>query len=251
MALTKNQRNIIKRANARLSRILDKVAMNEPSLLYAPAVEDALNALGGRIRFTADDLQAAKSFNRKKTSTVTGARTWAAERGLKPMPPAQPAALTATQRREIDTANKRLAAMRKRGDDIPERYKNIDRFRKNTAQLAHEFIQNPKTVKQPRRPYRKLPAALGQRVKQLADAFRIKMQGDAYYSAVNSGELEQGTQFNEFTQQATAPEFSGLDLENWVRDNAPRTYDEILRMRGTGATENGDYWEIIRGMNFK
>lgn len=250
MSLTKNQRNLLKRANSRLSSILNKSAGNEPALMYAPAVQDALQALEGETKFRAKDLSAAKSFLRKKTSTITGARTWAAEMKLQPMPTAKPTALTATQKREIDTANKRLAAMRKRGDAIPERYKGIDRFRKDTAALAHEFINNPKTTKRPRKSFRKLPADLGQRVKKLADAYRAKHLGDMFYEARREGEIGEDVAFREFSQDAQPPQFTGEDLEQWARKNAPHVYDEINRTTGRGAENVGDYWNIIRGLKF-
>ena len=250
MALSKNQRNLLKRANSRLASILDKSSANEPALMYAPAVQDALQALEGETKFHAKDLSAAKSFLRKKTSTVTGARTWAAEMKLQPMPTAKPDALTETQKREIDTANKRLAAMRKRGDDIPERYKGIDRFRKDTAALAHEFIGNPKTVKRPRKAFKQLPADLGQRVKKLADAYRAKHLGDMFYEARREGEIGEDVAFHEFSQNAQPPQFTGEDLEQWARKNAPHVYDEINRTTGRGAQNVGDYWNIIRGLKF-
>ena len=250
MALSKNQRNLLKRANSRLAGILDKASANEPALMYAPAVQDALQALEGETKFHAKDLSAAKSFLRKKTSTVTGARTWAAEMNLQPMPTAKPAALTATQKREIDTANKRLAAMRKRGDKIPERYKGIDRFRKDTAALAHEFIGNPKTTKRPRKAFRKIPADLGQRVKKLADAYRAKHLGDMFYEARREGEIGEDVAFREFSQDAQPPQFTGEDLEQWARKHAPHVYDEINRTTGRGAKNVGDYWNIIRGLRF-
>lgn len=250
MALSKNQRNLLKRANSRLASILDKSSANEPALMYAPAVQDALQALEGETKFHAKDLSAAKSFLRKKTSTVTGARTWAAEMKLQPMPTAKSDALTETQKREIDTANKRLAAMRKRGDDIPERYKGIDRFRKDTAALAHEFIGNPKTVKRPRKAFKQLPADLGQRVKKLADAYRAKHLGDMFYEARREGEIGEDVAFREFSQDAQPPQFTGEDLEQWARKNAPRVYDEINRTTGRGAQNVGDYWNIIRGLKF-
>ena len=250
MALTKSQQRILRNANARLGRILDKASANEPALMYAPAVQDALNVLEGRTRFTAADLNAAKSFNRKGTSNVKGARKWAAGMGLQNMPKANPAALTATQKREIDTANKRLAAMRKRGDDIPERYKGIDRFRKDTAALAHEFIGNPKTTKRPRKSFRKLPADLGQRVKKLADAYRAKHLGDMFYEARREGDIGEDVAFREFSQNAQPPQFTGEDLEQWARKHAPHVYDEINRTTGRGASHVGDYWNIIRGLKF-
>ena len=185
MALSKNQRNILKRANNRLSGILNKAAANEPALMYSPAVDAALSELEGRTKFTASDLKVAKSFLRKKTSTVTGARKWAAQQGLQTPPAQKSDALTATQKREIDTANKRLSAMRARGDKTPERYKGIDRFRKDTAALAHEFINNPKTTKRPRKSFKQLPAKLGERVKKLADAYRNKQLGDSYYECLS------------------------------------------------------------------
>lgn len=251
MALTKNQRNILKRANSRLSNIMEKAAGAEPALYYSPAVQDALTDLQGETKFRAENLKAAKSFLRKKTSTVAGARTWAAEMGLQPVPPAKSDAMTETEKREIDTANKRLAAMRKRGDEIPERYKNIDRFRKDTAALAHEFLQNPKTLKKPRKAYKQLSAKLGARVKKLADAYRLKITGDSYYDARQHGEIEEDVSFNEFSRNAQTPEFSGEELARWTRTNAPHAYDEINRMTGRGAENVGDYWDIIRGMNFK
>lgn len=250
MALTKNQRNILKRANSRLSGILNKAAGNEPAIYYAPAVQDAFQALEGETKFRAKDLSAAKSFLRKKTSTVAGARTWAAEMKLQPMPAAKPDALTETQKREIDTANKRLAAMRARGDKIPERYKGIDRFRKDTAALAHEFINNPKTVKRPRKAFKQLPAKLGARVKKLADAYRNKQLGDAFYEARRNGEIGEDVSFREFSQNAEPPKFTGDDLERWARKNAPHVYDEINRTTGRGAENVGDYWDIIRRLNF-
>lgn len=251
MALTKNQRRILRNANSRLLGILNKAAGNEPALLYAPAVQTALDALEGRTTFTAADLKAAKSFMRKNSSTVKGARKWAAQQGLHPTQPAKPDALTATQKREIDTANKRLNAMRKRGDAIPERYKEIDRFRKNTAALAHEFINNPKTTKRPRKPFQRLPAKLGERVKKLADAYRNKQLGDTYYEMIRAGEIDDEVAFNEFTRNAQPPQFSGDDLARWARKNAPHVYDEINRATGRGAENVGDYWDIIRGLNFK
>ena len=250
MALTKNQRNILKRANSRLAGILNKAAANEPALMYSPAVDAALSELEGRTKFTASDLKAAKSFVRKKTSTVTGARTWAAEMKLQPMPTAKPDALTETQKREIDTANKRLAAMRARGDAIPERYKGIDRFRKNTAALAHEFVNNPKTVKRPRKAFKQLPAKLGERVKKLADAYRNKQLGDSYYELIRTGEIDEGVAFKEFEQNAQPPHFNGDDLARWAKKNAPRVYEEINQTTGRGAKNVGDYWNIIRGLNF-
>lgn len=250
MALSKNQRNLLKRANSRLAGILDKASANEPALMYAPAVQDALQALEGETKFHAKDLSAAKSFLHKKTSTVTGARTWAAEMKLQPMPTAKPDALTETQKREIDTANKRLAAMRKRGDEIPERYKGIDRFRKDTAALAHEFIGNPKTVKRPRKAFKQLPADLGQRVKKLADAYRAKHLGDMFYEVRREGEIGEDVAFREFSQNAQPPQFTGEDLEQWARKNAPHVYDEINRTTGRGAENVGDYWNIIRGLKF-
>lgn len=251
MALSKNQRNILKRANSRLAGILNKAAGNEPALYYAPAVQDALQALEGETKFRAKDLSAAKSFLRKKTSTVAGVRTWAAEMKLQPMPTAKPDALTATQKREIDTANKRLSAMRARGDKIPERYKGIDRFRKDTAALAHEFINNPKTTKRPRKAFKQLPAKLGERVKKLADAYRNKQLGDTYYEMIRTGEIDEGVAFKEFEQNAQPPQFSGDDLARWAKKNAPHVYDEINRATGRGAENVGDYWDIIRGLNFK
>lgn len=251
MALTKNQRNILKRANSRLSGILNKAAGNEPAIYYAPAVQDALQALEGETKFRAKDLSAAKSFLRKKTSTVTGARTWAAEMGLQPMPTAKPDALTETQKREIDTANKRLSAMRARGDEIPARYKEIDRFRKDTAALAHEFVNNPKTTKRPRKAFKQLPAKLGQRVKKLAEAYRTKQLGDAFYEARRNGDIEESVSFKEFSQNAQPPQFTGDDLARWAKKNAPHVYDEINRATGRGAENVGDYWDIIRGLNFK
>ena len=250
MALSKNQRNILKRANSRLSGILNKAAGNEPAIYYAPAVQDALQALEGETKFRAKDLPAAKSFLRKKTSTVTGARKWAAQQGLQTPPPQKSDALTATQKREIDTANKRLAAMRARGDKIPERYKGIDRFRKDTAALAHEFINNPKTVKRPRKAFKQLPAKLGARVKKLADAYRNKQLGDAFYEARRNGEIGEDVSFREFSQNAEPPKFTGDDLERWARKNAPHVYDEINRTTGRGAEYVVDYWNIIRGLNF-
>ena len=250
MALSKNQRNLLKRANSRLAGIMDKASANEPALMYAPAVQDALQALEGETKFHAKDLSAAKSFLRKKTSTITGARTWAAEMGLQPKPPTKHGALTETQKREIDTANKRLAAMRKRGDDIPERYKGIDRFRKDTAALAHEFIGNPKTTKRPRKAFKQLPADLGQRVKKLADAYRAKHLGDMFYEARREGEIGEDVAFREFSQNAQPPQFTGEDLEQWARKNAPHVYDEINRTTGRGAENVGDYWNIIRGLRF-
>ena len=250
MALSKNQRNLLKRANSRLANIMDKASANEPALMYAPAVQDALQALEGETKFHAKDLTAAKSFLRKKTSTVAGARTWAAEMKLQPIPPAKPDALTETQKREIDTANKRLAAMRKRGDDIPERYKGIDRFRKDTAALAHEFINNPKTTKRPRKAFKQLPADLGQRVKKLADAYRAKHLGDMFYEARREGEIGEDVAFREFSQNAQPPQFTGEDLEQWAQKNAPHVYDEINRTTGRGASHVGDYWNIIRGLKF-
>lgn len=240
MALTKNQRNLLKRANNRLSAILDKAANTEPALSYAPAVQDALNALEGRTSFLADDLKAAKSFLRKKTSTVTGARVWAAEQKLQPMPPAKPSALTEEEKRDIDVANKRLEAMRKRGDEIPDRYKNIDRFRKDTAALAHEFVQNPKTVKKPRKAFKQLPANIGQRVKSLAEGYQSKLQGDAFYLAKANGEIEEDVTFKEFKRSATPPQFTGADLEIWAQQNSGRAYNDL-----------SEYWGTIRGMNFR
>ena len=38
MALTKSQQRILRNANARLGRILDKASAKEPALMYAPAV---------------------------------------------------------------------------------------------------------------------------------------------------------------------------------------------------------------------
>lgn len=251
MALTQNQKRILRNANSRLSTILDKAAVTEPSLYYAPAVQDALDALEGRTRFVAGDLKAAKSFLRKKTSTVKGARKWAAQQGLQPLPPANPDAMTETEKREIDTANKRLEAMRKRGDTIPERYQEIDRFRKDTRQLAHEFLQDPRTVKKPRKVYQQLPAKLGQKVKQLSDAYRNKLQGDTYYDARKSGEIDEDVEFDTFTRSTTPPQFTGADLERWVKANAPKMYDEILTMTGDGAENYGDYWRIIEGLTFK
>lgn len=251
MALTKSQQRILRNANARLGRILGKSAANEPALMYSPAVDDALNALEGRTKFTAADLKAAKSFLRKKTSTVTGARKWAAQQGLQTPPPQKSDALTATQKREIDTANKRLSAMRARGDKIPERYKGIDRFRKDTAALAHEFINNPKTVKRPRKAFKQLPAKLGERVKKLADAYRNKQLGDTYYELIRTGEIDEGVAFKEFEQNAQPPHFTGDDLARWAKKNAPHVYDEINRATGRGAKNVGDYWNIIRGLNFK
>ena len=250
MALTKTQQRILRNANARLGRILGKSAANEPALMYSPAVDDALNALEGRTKFTAADLKAGKSFLRKKTSTVTGARKWAAQQGLQTPPPQKSDALTATQKREIDTANKRLAAMRKRGDKIPERYKGIDRFRKDTAALAHEFINNPKTTRRPRKSFKQLPAKLGERVKKLADAYRNKQLGDAFYEARRNGEIGEDVSFHEFSQNAEPPQFTGVDLERWAKKNAPHVYDEINRATGRGAKNVGDYWNIIRRLNF-
>lgn len=251
MALTSNQRRILSKANSRLSAILEKSGSLEPAIYYSPAAQDALEALEGRTRFSASDLKAAKSFVRKKTSTVKGARKWAAQQGLQPTPPQKPAALTETQRREIDTANKRLAAMRKRGDAIPERYAKIDRFRKDTVSLAREFLQNPNTLKQPRKVYQKLPAKLGQKVKLLADSFKLKQQGDVYYDARESGEIGDDVKFDTFKREATPPSFTGVELERWVKENAPQAYDEILRMTGDGAENYGDYWKIIEEMEFK
>ena len=251
MAFTKNQRNILKRANSRLSNIMEKAAGAEPALYYAPAVQDALTDLQGETKFRAENLKAAKSFLRKKTSTVAGARTWAAEMGLQPVPPAKPDAMTATEKREIDTANKRLAAMRKRGDEIPERYKNIDRFRKDTAALAHEFLQNPKTLKKPRKVYKQLPAKLGERVKKLADAYKNMLTREEYYRAKEAGEIPEELSYDEFAHNYQPPEFTGLDIARWARINGPHAYDDINQMTGRGASNVGDYWKIIEGFNFK
>lgn len=250
MALTKSQQRILRNANARLERILDKAAANEPALLYSPAVDAALSDLGGRTKFTAADLKAAKSFNRKKSSTVAGARKWAAQQGLQAPPPRKSSALTPTQTREISAANKRLAAMRKRGEEIPERYKGIERFRKDTAALAHEFINNPKTVKRPRKAYKQLPAKLGARVKKLAEAYRTKQMGDAFYEARRNGDIDESVSFKEFSQRATPPQFTGDDLARWAKKNAPHVYEEINQTTGRGAQNVGDYWNIIRGLNF-
>ena len=250
MALTKSQQRILRNANARLERILDKAAANEPALLYSPAVDAALSELGGRTKFTATDLKAAKSFNRKTTSTVAGARKWAAQQGLQAPPPRKSSALTPTQTREISAANKRLDAMRKRGEEIPERYKDIDRFRKDNAALAHEFVNNPKTVKRPRKAYKQLPAKLGARIKKLSDAYRIKQLSDSYYELIRTGEIDEGVAFKEFEQNAQPPHFSGDDLARWAEKNAPHVYEEINRATGRGAENVGDYWNIIRGMNF-
>lgn len=66
MALSKNQRNLLKRANSRLAGILDKASANEPALMYAPAVQDAMQALEGETKFHAKDLSAANHFCARK-----------------------------------------------------------------------------------------------------------------------------------------------------------------------------------------
>ena len=149
------------------------------------------------------------------------------------------------------SANKRLTAMRARGDEIPARYKEIDRFRKDTAALAHEFVNNPKTTKRPRKAFKQLPAKLGERVKKLADAYRNKQLGETFYEMMRNGEIDEGVAFKEFEQNAQPPQFTGDDLARWAKTNAPHVYDEINRATGRGAKNVGDYWDIIRGLNFK
>ena len=68
---------------------------------------------------------------------------------------------------------------------------------------------------------------------------------------IRTGEIDEGVAFKEFEQNAQPPQFTGDDLARWAKKNAPHVYDEINRTTGRGAKNVGDYWDIIRGLNFK
>lgn len=235
--LTKKQRAAINNANRRL-----QAALNNDIGYYAPAVQRALQALNGGTRFTKSTLRAAQNFNRSKTSTITGIRQWAAENGYnRPNDTRQtPQYTTAERRRIIDTANKRLKSMRARGDEIPERYKNITTFKTDTANLANEFLQNSNTTRVQRKgQYKQLPAKVARKLRDYARAMKTIQLADAYYSALDNGDISENTAFDEFARSTDAPEITGADVIDYVNNSGSyetrrqfSRYETIIRGYG-------------------
>lgn len=220
-ALTRQQRAAIDKANRRL-----QAALNTDIGYYAPAVQKALQALEGNTRFTKSTLRAAQSFNRSRTSTTQGIRAWAAENGYnRPADTRQtPTYTTAERRRIINTANARLKAMRARGEEVPERYKNITTFKVDTANLAGEFLQNPSTTRTHRKgAYKQLPAKMATKLRGYATAIRNMQAADAYYLARENGDIPEDMTFAEFSRSYTPPEVTGADVINYVERNGSDT----------------------------
>lgn len=200
-------------------------------------------------RFSAKTLDAAKRFLRMSSSTLRGARKYAASQKY-PLPPKRPTALTATQRRDIDVANKRLKAMRARGEMVPELY-DVPTFTKATAALAAEFIKQKWSTKRKKRApiLRSFPAALGRYVLNLVDAYQWSKTKDAYYRARDVHEIPDDTSLEEFAEAEASdkPGITGDQLIEWVKEGGDiepppgskyrvtvsrKTYDNLLAMTG-------------------
>lgn len=218
--LTKQQRAAIDRANRRL-----QAALNTDIGYYAPAVQKALQALEGGTRFTKATLRAAQNFNRSKTSTTQGIKQWAAENGYNRTDTRQSQQYTTAERRRIiNTANQRLKTMRARGDEIPERYRNITTFKTDTANLANEFLQNPNTTRRKRRgQYKQLPAKIAQKLRDYARAIKMIQAAEQYYKAKSDGNISENTTYDEFERSYDAPTLTGVDVLEYVDTHGSET----------------------------
>lgn len=167
-----------------------------------------------------------------KTSTVKGVKKWAAQNKYRyPQPEPKKRGMTVEERQLIDRSNKRLQYRREHGYDVPQKFRDVTRFKAEDLALAKQFDASVKTRIQPRSPLRMLNAQQGRVIKSVYTSLLSQYAKEIYYEEMSEAQ-SQGLSYTQSVQdimERERPYFtvSLSDIENAMKVN---NRDEYIKM---------------------